>query len=253
MTFTQSTMMLKTGLIAIAVSVLSIGCNASTPPESASPSPTEQATSSPDATEASPSPADATALTENPEPEEVAAGESSITVETCEVTMARVNDPESPLNVRSSPDTSQDNVVGTLDDGTFVDVAQESDGWLEITNPVAGWISSSRADYSCNEELATLTLVPGTGPLLIEDQIVGVGRHQYVLNAKQGQTLFISVVDGEESFPFVTTPDGSPLVGEEYSSDSQAWSGELPADGEYTFELVSQRIGYEYSFSLELE
>ncbi len=55
-----------------------------------------------------------------------------------------VFDPESPLNVRSTPDTQLGKVVGTLKNGTLLSVIAEQNGWLQISSPVRGWISKSR-------------------------------------------------------------------------------------------------------------
>lgn len=51
-----------------------------------------------------------------------------------------VFDPESPLNVRSTPDATLNNVVGILENGTPLSVITEKNGWLQISSPVQGWI-----------------------------------------------------------------------------------------------------------------
>ncbi len=60
-----------------------------------------------------------------------------------------VFDPESPLNVRSSPDAKLGKVVGTLQNGTRLSVIAEQNGWLQITSPVQGWIAKSRTKTVC--------------------------------------------------------------------------------------------------------
>ncbi|HEY9604194.1 MAG TPA: protein kinase [Allocoleopsis sp.] len=61
-----------------------------------------------------------------------------------------VSDPESPLNVRSAPDATQDNnVVSTLPDKTPISVVAEKDGWLEINSPVQGWVAKNRTKINC--------------------------------------------------------------------------------------------------------
>jgi SH3-like domain-containing protein len=60
-----------------------------------------------------------------------------------------VSDPQSPLNVRSTPDDTLDNVVDTLKDGTPLTVVTEQNGWLQISSPVQGWVSKSRTKTVC--------------------------------------------------------------------------------------------------------
>jgi hypothetical protein len=60
-----------------------------------------------------------------------------------------VSDPESPLNVRSAPDTTQDNVIDALADGTPISVVKEQGGWLEINSPVQGWVAKNRTKINC--------------------------------------------------------------------------------------------------------
>jgi serine/threonine protein kinase len=60
-----------------------------------------------------------------------------------------VSDPESPLNVRSTPDDTLDNIVGTLEDGTPLTVVTEQNDWLQISSPVQGWISKKRTKTVC--------------------------------------------------------------------------------------------------------
>lgn len=60
-----------------------------------------------------------------------------------------VNDPQSPLNVRSLPDLKS-NPVGTLNNGTPVTSVTEKDGWIQISEPVKGWIAKNRTQRVCN-------------------------------------------------------------------------------------------------------
>ncbi len=60
-----------------------------------------------------------------------------------------VLDSESPLNVRSIPDTKLGQVVGTLDNGTPLTVIAEQKGWLQISSPVQGWVSKKRTKIAC--------------------------------------------------------------------------------------------------------
>ena len=59
-----------------------------------------------------------------------------------------VDDPQSPLNVRSLPDVKS-NSVGKLNNGEIVTSVTEQNGWIQISSPVAGWISKSRIRRIC--------------------------------------------------------------------------------------------------------
>lgn len=60
-----------------------------------------------------------------------------------------VFDSESPLNVRSIPDTKQGQIVGSLANGTPLTVIAEQNGWLQISSPVQGWVSKKRTKTAC--------------------------------------------------------------------------------------------------------
>ncbi len=60
-----------------------------------------------------------------------------------------VSDPASPLNVRSTPDTKPDNIVGTVEDGTRLSVVVEQNGWLQINSPLQGWVAKNRTKTVC--------------------------------------------------------------------------------------------------------
>ena len=61
-----------------------------------------------------------------------------------------VRDPNPPLNVRSSPVTAKDNVIGTLKNGTVLTVVNENEGWLQIDKPNRGWIYQDLTVTTCN-------------------------------------------------------------------------------------------------------
>ena len=63
---------------------------------------------------------------------------------------AIVNDPNPPLNVRSGPSTGQP-VVGSVDNGAPVTIAERQGGWLRITAPVAGWVAGNLVGETCGD------------------------------------------------------------------------------------------------------
>ncbi len=58
-------------------------------------------------------------------------------------------DPNPPLNVRSSPVSAPDNVVGKLRNGTQLTIVDENDGWLRISRPLEGWVYKELTVTSC--------------------------------------------------------------------------------------------------------
>lgn len=170
-------------------------------------------------------------------------------VQSCTVSMAVVDDPNPPLNVRSAPTTAEDNIVGKLENGTFLDVRQEQPDWFQITAPVEGWVASSRTRFSCNQKVEQVNFGTGNTSTEISDRFIGTGSHQYLLRAREGQTLTLTRQSGP--FPSLSTPDGKTLVtGPDDNRDR--WSGTLPATGDYILWLDSNYKGYTYSFVVDI-
>lgn len=172
-------------------------------------------------------------------------------IETCKMTQAKVNDPSSPLNVRSSPEVTSDNIVGQLEHGTWVTPLSERQGWLKIEEPVNGWIAANRTQRNCNLKVERISFAPGSTSTTVADHFIGGGSHQYKIQARQGQTITVTQEDGV--FPVLTSPSGQNLVGDYgYSDNPETWTGQLPETGEYTLELISNYKGYKYAFSVKI-
>ena len=169
----------------------------------------------------------------------------------CRISMAVVDDPEPPLNVRSSPQVQDGNIVGQLDNNTFISVVNEDRGWLQISSPVEGWVAKNRTDSSCANVDKTINFLPGGNSAIIRGEIIGGGSHRYTLNAEAGQTL--TVESRERVFPRIVTPDGELLTGDRYTGNLSEWTGELPQTGEYRLELDSNFRGYKYEFLVKVE
>ncbi|MFZ1030310.1 MAG: SH3 domain-containing protein [Limnoraphis robusta] len=172
-------------------------------------------------------------------------------VENCRINMAVVNDPEAPLNVRSSPEVKDDNIVAQLDNNTFISVVSEQLGWLQISSPVEGWVAKNRTKSSCANVEKPINFLPGGNSAIIKGEIIGGGSHRYLLNAEAGQTL--TVESREQVFPRIVTPDGQLLAGDPYTDSRSEWTGELPTTGQYTLELDSNFRGYPYEFLVKVE
>jgi uncharacterized protein YgiM (DUF1202 family) len=169
----------------------------------------------------------------------------------CKITMARVNDPDGSVNVRSKPDTSANNIVGQLQNGTMVTVASEANEWFQITNPMAGWISQNRTDSSCNQKVSRVNFTPGSVSFELRDRILGSGSHSYQFTASPGQSLTVRAREGP--LPIVVTPDGAELNAEATSNGASTWTGQLTTAGEYTLDFPSNFRGFTYETSVELK
>ena len=63
---------------------------------------------------------------------------------------AIANDPQPPLNVRSTPDDASNNIVGTLPNGTILTVINSHRKWVQISTPIAGWVYEDLIRQSCH-------------------------------------------------------------------------------------------------------
>ncbi|HIK31469.1 MAG TPA: SH3 domain-containing protein [Oscillatoriales cyanobacterium M59_W2019_021] len=244
--------------VAIALMAMAlVGCDEVDSGSSASPELTATPTLAPtSATTHSPQPTATPPVKESPASPAATTPPNSLkaaTIETlsCEITMARVNDPDGPLNVRSQPDTTANNVVGTLENGTMVTVASEQNGWLQITNPVAGWISQSRTESSCSQKVARVNFTPGSVAFKLSDRILGSGSHRYSFAATSGQTLTITAHEGP--LPIVLAPNGGELNADSTLNGASTWTGSLNASGEYILDYPSNFRGFTYETSVELK
>jgi hypothetical protein len=171
-------------------------------------------------------------------------------VKSCKVTMAIVNDPEPPINVRSSPTTEKANVVGQLQNGTFLTVEKEQEGWFQISNPKPGWVAKSRTTSSCNEKVERVRLGTGETSITITDRFIGTGSHRYLFAINSGQRLTVTSNDGP--FPVIVSPRGNYLTGNPDENRRQ-WSEVMTEPGEHTLMLDSNFKGYPYSFVVEIQ
>lgn len=182
----------------------------------------------------------------SPSPEAFEIQKASSTVEKCVIRMAKVNDPESPLNVRSTPTADSNNIVGQLKNGTFVEVQDEKNGWFKIGGATPGWIARSRTEHSCNEKVERVNQTS----IEIRDRFIGTGSHRYRFNFTQGQRITVNSSGNQGAiFPVIVAPSGKAIVASQ--NQTSPWTGELAETGEYTFQFESNFKGYEYTFSVD--
>ncbi len=170
----------------------------------------------------------------------------------CKIVMAIVDDPEAPLNVRSSPEVKEGNIVGQLNNNTFVSVTDEESGWLQITNPVTGWVAKNRTHSSCAKVDKTITFSPEGDVAIVKGEIIGTGNHNYLVRMIQGQALTIKNLG--DVFPAIISPDGQLMAREPNAEGEESeWTGIIPVSGVYTLRLDSNFRGFEYEFLVQIE
>lgn len=172
--------------------------------------------------------------------------------ETCtRANMAIVNDPNPPLNVRSTPRVTSNNIVGRIPNGTRVSIVGEQNGWFQINSPVRGWIAKNRTRSSCTQMRVRISFASGRNSATVSDRIVGGGEHQYFLRLPRNQTMTVTANKGP--FPTIIAPDGRTLAGDPYTdADRTRWTGRLPASGDYTLQYESNGAGFEYGFTVQV-
>jgi hypothetical protein len=174
--------------------------------------------------------------------------------------MAVVDDPAPPLNVRSTPEVLPNNVVGQLNNDTFLLVSEQQNGWLKIRNPIPGWVAQNRTRNSCANVVQPINFTADRNQAIIQGEMIGSGSHRYTFEGRANQTL--TVKSRNSIFPQIITPNGQLItdnaapVGDTYKyrlRQRQSWTGQLPTTGQYTLELNSNFRGFEYDFSVEID
>ncbi len=171
----------------------------------------------------------------------------------CKITSARIDDPNPPVNVRSSPKVDPGNIVGKVDNGQVVGVTEEQNGWFQIVQP-KGWINKNLTQTSCSQVNQRITFAPQGNSAIVKGQIIGGGSHKYVISANQGQIM--TVTSNQGPLPFVFAPgdvnqqqDLTHIGGNNHAN----WSGQLPATGDYTILFDSNYKGFQYEISIQVK
>jgi hypothetical protein len=66
----------------------------------------------------------------------------------CKSNKRLVSDPQPPINVRQGAGVDYA-IVGKMDNGTQITVQSEQQGWLKISEPIAGWVAANRTKPIC--------------------------------------------------------------------------------------------------------
>ena len=173
---------------------------------------------------------------------------SSRTVENCETTMARVEDPSPPANIRSKPNgTSPDTIVGTVKNGTYLTVIDEQSDWYKISTPQKGWVAKRITAHGCNTKTERVTFGRDETYTALTDEFIGTGIHDYRLRLLKGQKLRVFAQKGP--LPTIVAPDGREL--NTLTDEAVVWSGTLKVSGDYKVIYDSNFKGYKYATEIE--
>lgn len=108
-------------------------------------------------------------------------------------------------------------------------------------------------DFPDPFEPTRVTFDAGASGATYEATIEAGGVAQYVLGASESQTMSVAIDPmGADMYYQIIGPDNSRLIGG--TDATEAFSGVLPASGDYTVEIVSQADApAEYSISFEID
>ncbi len=71
-----------------------------------------------------------------------------------------VTDPKPPLNVRSAPMVSENNVIAKVGNGTVLAVTGSDAGWLRIQSPQKGWVHGDLTAMVCGGQPVSVAQKP---------------------------------------------------------------------------------------------
>jgi hypothetical protein len=110
-------------------------------------------------------------------------------------------DPKPPLNVRSSPETADDNAVGHIPNGTLLTVVDESEGWLRISSPIPGWVYKELTVTSCvnpRDAASQTMLVPQQGDTFERGiHLMAIATQQYQSGNLHGAIALVKTVSAD--------------------------------------------------------
>ena len=173
---------------------------------------------------------------------------SRTVVEGCETTMARVEDPSPPANIRSKPNgTTPDTIVGTVRNGTYLTIIDEQADWYKISSPQKGWVAKRITAHGCNTKTERVTFGRNETYTALTDQFIGTGIHDYRLRLLKGQKLRVFAQKGP--LPTIVAPDGREL--NTLTDEAAVWSGTLTVSGDYKVIYTSNFKGYKYATEIE--
>jgi hypothetical protein len=88
-----------------------------------------------------------------------------------------------------------------------------------------------------------IRFAPGHSSAQVKSSVLRGERNEYVLTAKAGQRMILSIRSLEKNAAFTVYPPGSarPLPATEEERDATTWTGKLPKHGDYVISVGSTR------------
>ncbi|ABW30647.1 serine/threonine protein kinase [Acaryochloris marina] len=163
----------------------------------------------------------------------------------CKVT---VNDPNPPLNIRSSPEVSPNNIVATADNGTPLSVLGSQGKWLQIQSP-DGWVSKNLTRQVCPLGANRVRFAPGATEAVLTQTLNQHERQPFLLQAQAQQTMTVRLTRGSVEVQ-VLDPQGRVIAQADRQTPVDKTT--LPTNGDYTIAVENQQPGAE-QFSVDVE
>lgn len=163
----------------------------------------------------------------------------------CRVT---VNDPNPPLNIRSSPEVTPDNIVATVDNGTPLSVIGSQGKWLQVQSP-DGWVSKNLTQQVCRLAPNRVRFAPEATGTLLAQTLNQHERQPFLLNAQAQQSMTVRLSSGNVEVQ-ILDPQGRMIA--EANRQTPSDTTALPSNGNYTIAVENQQPGAE-RFSLDVE
>lgn len=98
-----------------------------------------------------------------------------------------------------------------------------------------------------------LEFAPGATSTTVEGSVERGARQSYILGARAGQQMQVSITALEENAVFtIYQPDGTAIAGTEEGQDATNWAGTLPATGDYIISVGGTRGNATYTFVVSI-
>jgi len=93
----------------------------------------------------------------------------------------------------------------------------------------------------------------GRTTAVLKGAVIRATNDRYILGARDGQTMIVHITSLEKNAVFrISAPDGSELPGAEEEADANDWTGELPANGDYSIWVTPSRGNATYTLEVTI-
>lgn len=101
----------------------------------------------------------------------------------------------------------------------------------------------------------TIKFTRGASSATVEGSVVRGDRDIYIVHARAGQEISVSVVAFENNAAFSILPPGAtePIAGTEEEKDVRSWQGTLPTNGSYRIKVSGTRGNANYKLKISIK